>query len=351
VLAGFSDSRSRSSWGWRIALALFAFGALAVMLGQSALAEPANITQAREEAEALWARVDELNEQLDAAAEAYNYAAAQLSQTQAAAKATTLQLNQAESDLAVANGQLAVRLVEIYKEGQHGALDALFEAGSLTELMDRWDLLKRVSDQDAELVGEVSTYREDKASLSDQLAQQMEEEQALTSEAAAAKDKVEEQLAANERALADKKDELAALIKAEEERQRKLREQELERQRLLKTLPYRIAALATNYVGCPYVWGAAGPSSFDCSGLAQFVYKQFGISLPHSSAMQAKMGTAVAKSDLRPGDLIFFYSPVHHVAIYIGDGKMVHAAGVGRGVIIATVASHGSYNCARRIVP
>ena len=101
-------------------------------------------------------------------------------------------------------------------------------------------------------------------------------------------------------------------------------------------------------LGDPYVWAAAGPNSFDCSGLTQYAYKAAGISLPHSSKTQSTMGKAVAKSDLRPGDLVFFYSPVSHVGIYVGDGKMVHARTFGSPVAVTSVDQSG-YRGAVRI--
>jgi cell wall-associated NlpC family hydrolase len=103
-------------------------------------------------------------------------------------------------------------------------------------------------------------------------------------------------------------------------------------------------------VGKPYVWGAAGPGSFDCSGLTQYAYKAAGVSLPHSSSMQAGMGTPVSRSALQPGDLVFFYSPVSHVGMYIGNGQMVHASTAGEPVKVVALDSMPSYNSARRIV-
>ena len=101
--------------------------------------------------------------------------------------------------------------------------------------------------------------------------------------------------------------------------------------------------------GKPYVWAAAGPGSYDCSGLTQFAYRAAGIPLPHSSRMQSTIGAPVARGDLRPGDLIFFYSPVGHVGIYIGGGKMVHAPTSGDVVRIANVDTMPGYNTARRL--
>ncbi len=94
--------------------------------------------------------------------------------------------------------------------------------------------------------------------------------------------------------------------------------------------------------GKPYVWGGAGPNSYDCSGLTQFAFRAAGVNLPHSSRTQATMGTPVARGDLRPGDLVAFYSPVSHVGIYIGNGQMVHAPTSGDVVKVASVDNMGA---------
>lgn len=105
-------------------------------------------------------------------------------------------------------------------------------------------------------------------------------------------------------------------------------------------------------VGDAYVWGAEGPNSFDCSGLTMMAYRQVGISLPHHSATQATLGKAVSRANLQAGDLIFWYSPVSHVSMYIGNGMMVHARNTAVGVVEQSVDSYinagGLYNSARR---
>ncbi|MEV6861304.1 NlpC/P60 family protein [Streptosporangium subroseum] len=87
----------------------------------------------------------------------------------------------------------------------------------------------------------------------------------------------------------------------------------------------------------PYVWGAEGPNSFDCSGLVMWAYQKVGISLPHYTGDQWTAGTHISRDELRPGDLVFFYNDLHHVGIYIGAGMMVHAPQTGDVIHISTI--------------
>lgn len=100
-----------------------------------------------------------------------------------------------------------------------------------------------------------------------------------------------------------------------------------------------------------YVWGASGPNNFDCSGLTRAAYRSVGISLPHSSRAQYSVGRAVSRSELKPGDLIFWYSPIHHVGMYIGNGKIVHARNTRSDLVIQTLSSYPApYTGARRVL-
>lgn len=121
----------------------------------------------------------------------------------------------------------------------------------------------------------------------------------------------------------------------------------------------QIVEYAKQYLGCPYVYGAAGDQSFDCSGFTMYVYKNFGYSLCHSATAQSKMGEYVAKEDLQPGDLVFFLDyetmdGIGHCGIYIGDGNFIHASsGSGYCVKISTLLSGSYYNryaTARRLI-
>lgn len=94
----------------------------------------------------------------------------------------------------------------------------------------------------------------------------------------------------------------------------------------------KVLAFARAQIGKPYVWGATGPASYDCSGLTQAAWKAAGVDLPRTTWDQVKAGTRVATADLRPGDLVFFYDDISHVGIYKGDGMMIHAPKPGANV-------------------
>lgn len=97
--------------------------------------------------------------------------------------------------------------------------------------------------------------------------------------------------------------------------------------------------LAMDQVGKPYVWAGSGPSTFDCSGLTMFAWRAAGVSLPHSAAGQYDMLPHVSRTQLQPGDLVFFGSPIHHVGMYVGGGMMVHAPETGEDVQVSPIQS------------
>ena len=118
----------------------------------------------------------------------------------------------------------------------------------------------------------------------------------------------------------------------------------------------RPAALARSFVGkAPYVYGGAGPSGFDCSGFTMYIYGQFGIRLPHGATDQMRYGAAVDRSQLQPGDLIFFHddyyssSTASHCGIYVGNDQFVHASTYGSGGVLLTALNGNPYYSAHYI--
>ncbi|KQS73265.1 C40 family peptidase [Modestobacter sp. Leaf380] len=104
---------------------------------------------------------------------------------------------------------------------------------------------------------------------------------------------------------------------------------------------------AMTQVGKGYAYGGNGPDAYDCSGLTTAAYAAAGVALPRTSSAQSQVGTPVSRADLVPGDLVFFYSPVSHVGIYVGDGQMVNALNSSTGVVVSSVDMPGFAGASR----
>jgi cell wall-associated NlpC family hydrolase len=108
-----------------------------------------------------------------------------------------------------------------------------------------------------------------------------------------------------------------------------------------------VVSFAMQFIGTPYVWGGASPGGFDCSGYTQYVYRQFGLSLPHSAAGQysQRFGAFIDRASLQPGDIVFFANTykrgISHVGIYVGGGMVAQA--LAPGAPLAAVSINGAY--------
>ena len=118
-----------------------------------------------------------------------------------------------------------------------------------------------------------------------------------------------------------------------------------------------VASDAYKYLGYRYVYGTAGPRTFDCSGFTSYLYKQYGVTLPRSSNSQGAFGTYVEKSNLIPGDILCFSNrkdrKINHVGVYVGDGNFIHASTSTRGVVLDNLSENyyiNHYVTARRVV-
>lgn len=107
---------------------------------------------------------------------------------------------------------------------------------------------------------------------------------------------------------------------------------------------------ALGQLGKPYLWGAVGPGAFDCSGLMKTAYSVAGLNLPRVSIQQATVGQQIARSDVRAGDMIFYFSPVHHVAMAIDNNRAIHAPSAGQNVKIAQIDAIGPITVIRRVM-
>lgn len=118
-----------------------------------------------------------------------------------------------------------------------------------------------------------------------------------------------------------------------------------------------VIAMAKSMVGGRYNLGSATPTVSDCSGLTMQCYAKIGIKLPHKASLQANYGKSVSYDEMQPGDLIFYggssYSSIYHVALYIGDGKIIHAEGYSTGIVVSysdTVARYNHITAIKRLV-
>lgn len=334
----------------RAALALVgAVGILAATVPASAA--PGTPGTAAEAAELVAAR----GRDLEALSEKFNEAREALGAQQAAAQAAQVELDRATA--ALAEAQKSVRGVArtAYTGEGLNSFQALMISGSADEFVNRMSTLQMVAGHQNELLDRAAD-----ANAAATAAQQ--QVQGAVAEAQRQYDALAKQQADLEREIADYKGVYNRL--SAQERQAVAAVGHPDRaSRSDRGAPVAAGTpvvadsaaaqtaidVAMAQRGKPYVWAAAGPGSFDCSGLTQYAFKAAGISLPHSSRMQAQMGRPVNRADLRPGDLVYFYSPVSHIGIYIGGGQMVHAPTSGDVVKVSSIDVMGGYAGARRL--
>jgi cell wall-associated NlpC family hydrolase len=347
-----------------------------------ATAQPGGSIEGKKaEAQQVMAQIAAMDAQLEVRIQRYDEATYKLAQIQKQLKTSTQELAYARTSLVHAQKTLQQRAVALYTAPQDDStVSVILGATSLDDLMTRLDTAKRVSRQDAQTVSSVTQFRDLVVRHTRVLAKARAQQQQEVARQAAERGTVERQLAERQNYLANVKGQIRQLIEAQQaaERAAAARAAAVARARLAAATPTpspsvsldtstatvvessgggsvpssghgsEVASIALAQQGKPYVWAAAGPSAFDCSGLVMYAFAQIGISLPHSSYAQAGMGQPVDRADLEPGDLVFFNGD-SHVGIYIGGGQMVHAPHTGDVVRVISIDAHGGYGHARRI--
>jgi cell wall-associated NlpC family hydrolase len=293
--------------------------------------------------------VADASHQLEVVQEQVNSAREELTQQQAAADSAHQAAEQAQQQLDALDGQIRQIARSAYTTGgnQLVGLDVMLTSDSADEFISQLGTLNAIAGHTNQVVEQVSEAAHTADAARDKADQATADAQKTLDDIQAKQSDLEKQIADYQRQY----DALTAPQQAQVTRRSA-------GSAPLTTIaaapaPTAAAQVAVNtalaQVGDPYVWGAAGPDAFDCSGLTQYAYSAAGISLPHSSSIQSTMGAPVSRDQLQPGDLIFFYSPVSHVAMYIGNGQMVHASTSGQPVKVVSVDSMPGYNSARRI--
>jgi cell wall-associated NlpC family hydrolase len=353
----------------------------AALAATPAVGDP-SIASKEAQAQSVLGQVQQLDSSLERAVEAYNLATTKLNGVRADLKENHASLVVARQSLRRAQAALSARIVSLYtSDGQNNSLEVLLGASSLDDLVNRFDTANRISAQDTHVLGEVVHLNREVKAREIRLKHARARAAALVRERASERASIEGQLAARRSLLSSIRGEIAHLKAQEAARQAELRrelaarvqlqQQEAPAEALSSTVaPVAssgssgsttgpappsthggVVSIAMQYLGVPYRWGGASPSSgFDCSGFVMYVYAQVGVSLPHSSYSQYGMGSPVSRDQLQPGDLVFF-DGLGHVGIYVGGGSFIHAPHTGDVVKISSLTGWyaSTYVGARRL--
>jgi peptidoglycan DL-endopeptidase CwlO len=299
---------------------------LASVAASPARADPTTPAQIEKEIASVWAKAEPLIEEYNGVHEQYKKNKAKQAELQ-------MRLEPLQRQLDLAQLRIGAIAAQVYKGGQADAFNAVLSSGSPDMLADRLSYLDVMArEQQRQLTG-VTT---------------------LKSEVDAQKapiDRLVATLAQQDADLAKKRKDIEAKIT----QLQRLRRQAYGTTGAVgavrpwpcpatyePTRGYKVASFACKQAGKPYQWAADGPGSYDCSGLTSAAWKQVGVYLPHQSRAQRASIPYVSRSNLKLGDLIFGGSPIHHVAIYVGDGKVMHAPTFGDVVRMTTLDNIGS---------
>ncbi len=336
--------------------------AVALLAAPPAFATPGSVSAKQAQAQSVLAQIQGLDANLELAVDSYNLASQKLNRIENDLSENKQQLRLAQSNLRHAQAMLSSRLVAMYtSSGGNAGLEVLLGATSIDDLIARIDTVNRVSDQSTEVLRQVKVYRAAVQTRRARLKDARVEQASLVAERQAQKASIEGQLAQRRQMLSSIKSEIGRIQAAERAQQARLAAEARSRlassQNGVDVLSASAGAItrapdpiyapppgkyggvvgiAMRYLGIPYVYGGSTPSGFDCSGFVMYVFAQIGVSLPHNAAAQYGYGMPVSRSQLQPGDLVFF-NGLGHNGIYIGNGQFIHSPHTGDVVKISSL--------------
>lgn len=336
---------------------VFALPVVLSVLSLSSLAAPS-----AKDVETAKAKLAGLQHDFEVLAEQYNDAKYRLSLTERKLAETRSQRDAAELQARVAEERLADRAVQAYL-GTGSQVDGLLGAKSIGEFSDRLQFMGAVAEGDAQIARQAHNARQQADWAADRFAETLADRQNQVASIEDQLDRLDsmiaEQASLYEQLNAGRQDYLA-YVAAQRAALEQARQQASESPPADTTAdtggsdgyvpPVNASAAqiavsaALSVQGTQYVWGSADPSvGFDCSGLTSWAWAQAGVSIPHSSAAQYAL-PHVPLGSVQPGDLIFYYSPISHVALYIGGGRIVHATHPGPDGAVHTDSMYGYDN-------
>jgi cell wall-associated NlpC family hydrolase len=350
--------------------------AAACVVAGTAAGDP-SVGAKRAQAQQVMAQISQLDSSLERARTLYLASTQKLHVIEHNLKINKVALRAARANLKRSQHTLMQRLVTIYTtRDDQSTLAVLLGATSIDDLVNRIETVQSVSAQDLAVLHEVVGFKKTVTRTRHALTVAHRVQARLVQQRAAAKARLGSQLSRQQRLLASIKGEIAhilavnrarALAAASAARAQYDAAQQASALALQQTVVGATAStgdgsvappsqyggvvgIAMRYLGVPYAWGGESPAGFDCSGFVAYVYSQVGVSLPHYTGAQWNMGVPVGRSDLQPGDLVFF-DGLGHVGLYIGGNEFIHAPHTGDVVKISSISGWyaDTYVGARRI--
>jgi cell wall-associated NlpC family hydrolase len=311
-------------------------GALAAAVGFM----PSSPASAQPDIDSVQARVDTLYHQAEQASERYNEAKLELTSLKRDLGLLKSDQGRQDARLETVRRQVQDSVIRQYEGQSMDAVGRVVVSEDPSRFLSQLATMSAYNDMQDQLFDSYATE-----------AKSLEIRSAATAKRAAQVAEVEHQLGAEKATIDKKLAEAKALLgdlKAKEREQVVSRSVARTSAAPTTSAPASVpasgraaaaVAFAMAQVGDAYVYGATGPSAWDCSGLTMGAWAQAGVSLPHSSSAQYSSGPHIAESDLQPGDLVFYYSPISHVGMYIGNGMIVNAENPSVGVKVTSLHS------------
>ncbi len=305
-------------------------------------------------------QVTALNTKAEIASEQYNASRIRYNRVTDKVHATERQIAKIQKRTSFLQSHLVTRARDMYHDGPLGFLSVLLSVHSFEQFDTTIRILTSLNEQDAAAVAQLKEAKAEAKAARATLVTAQTEAGRQRAAMAANEQTVRDQLAKRKHLLASLDAEIRTLV-AQRLASAAIPEQVRTMAILLRqrtpasggvvlggtpaSSPRAAAAIywAEKQIGKPYVWAAAGPSTFDCSGLMLWAYAHAGVNLNHYSGDQIHEGTHVPRSDLRPGDLVFFGSPIHHVGMFVGGDAFIEAPYTGTDVRISRFSNRSDF--------
>lgn len=310
-------------------------------------------------------QVDDLYHQAEVATEKYNGAKEHAGEQQHTVDKLLDDAAERAEQMNRSRHQLGMFASAQYRTGGMNPTAQLMLARDPQQFVDRTHLMERLTGRQKQAVTDyqeqAAAAAHQRAAATDSLERLQKSQASLKESKRSVQDKLTEARQLLSRLTAQEKARLAQLEREKEAAAKRKADEEARRQRQhdgggstggrtgggsddggstgtpSSTKAAKAIAFARSQIGKPYVWGATGPSSYDCSGLTQAAWKAAGVTMPRTTWDQVKIGTRVSSKDLQPGDLVFFFDDISHVGMYIGGGKMIHAPHPGASVRVESI--------------